>query len=211
MLLVLALARERGVQFVGKTNLGELGPRRLGRERLLRHAHQSRASPAALVPGGSSSGSAVAVATGRSGCCAGHRHRRLDPNSRGVLRRGGIENHVRTRAIDGSGSSRASASGHRRSPRKGHSAPRAGHGHAPLGILDYYHRAAPGNPQRATSRSGGSTCAGRTPPSTRPWTLRCGRRGLSRGATQRRFRGQMGAGAGRWQAGGGGRVVDHRP
>ena len=48
----------------------------------------------ALVPGGSSSGSAVAVATGEADVALGHRHRRVDPHPGRVLRGGRAEDHL---------------------------------------------------------------------------------------------------------------------
>ena len=49
------------------------------------------------VPGGSSGGSAAAVAAGEGCALAGHRYRRLDPPAGRVLRCGGRQTHLRAR------------------------------------------------------------------------------------------------------------------
>ena len=52
----------------------------------------------ACIPGGSSSGSAVALADGEVDIALGQRHGRLDPQPVGVLRHGGPQDHVGPRS-----------------------------------------------------------------------------------------------------------------
>jgi Asp-tRNA(Asn)/Glu-tRNA(Gln) amidotransferase A subunit family amidase len=67
----LALARERGVQFVGKTNLGELGLGVSGANDFYGTPINPVQPRRRFAPGGSSSGSAVAVATGAADVALG--------------------------------------------------------------------------------------------------------------------------------------------
>jgi Asp-tRNA(Asn)/Glu-tRNA(Gln) amidotransferase A subunit family amidase len=60
----LELARERGVRIVGKTNLTEFAVTASGKNSYFGTPVNRRYCQAALIPGGSSSGSAVAVASG---------------------------------------------------------------------------------------------------------------------------------------------------
>lgn len=62
----LALARKRGVHFVGKTNLTEFAVTVSGKNRYFGMPKNRWDGKHQFIPGGSSSGSAVAVATGRA-------------------------------------------------------------------------------------------------------------------------------------------------
>lgn len=62
----LAIARQRGVTIVGKTNLSELAVAPSGMNEYFGTPKNPFSKGTKLVPGGSSSGSAVAVATGRA-------------------------------------------------------------------------------------------------------------------------------------------------
>ena len=87
--------REAGAIVIGKTNTPELGLRPVtenARFGVTRNPHDP-----SLSPGGSSGGSAAAVASGMVPLADGERLRRLDPDPRGVLRAGRAEAEPRPR------------------------------------------------------------------------------------------------------------------
>ena len=88
---VVARLRAAGAIPVGKTNLDQFATGLVG-VRTPYPAPRNALDPA-IVPGGSSSGSAVAVARGLVALCARHRHRRVWPGARGA------QQHRRAEAV----------------------------------------------------------------------------------------------------------------
>ena len=85
-----------GAIVVGKTNLDQFATGLVGTRSPVRHAAATSLDPA-LVPGGSSSGSAVAVAAGLVPFSHRHRHGRVRPGARGAQRDRRAQAHARAR------------------------------------------------------------------------------------------------------------------
>ena len=124
----LRIARERGVHIVGKTNLTEFAITVSGDNRFFGTPRNRWDGKRDYIPGGSSSGSAVAVATDRADIAFGTDTGGSIRVPAGVLRHLWFEDNVRTRLDERRVSHLAHEPRHRRPHGKGHSASRAGHG-----------------------------------------------------------------------------------
>ena len=82
----LAIARERNVQIVGKTNLSEFAVAPSGLNEYFGTPKNPFSKLRKFIPGGSSSGSAVAVGRGNGGHCLWNGYGGLHPRSRRLLR-----------------------------------------------------------------------------------------------------------------------------
>ena len=190
---VVASAREGGARIVGKTGLTELCWSASG----INHWSGTPVNPRdpRRLPGGSSSGSAVAVATGEADVGLRHRHRRVGPDPGRLLRRGRPEDRARPRSR-----SRACTRSRRRWTPWARSGADVAAVELGMRLLEPAFRVpdAPGRAGRGPDHRARGSTAGSTRRSTRPSTgpsRAAGRRGDARARLGRRRGAQRHRGA----------------